>query len=194
MTRTLWLLMCACLLSSAGCQSLGDMNFFGWGEEKAPTKKPTQLYALWQEGVDVQLDNRQGGMAVPGFAGRVIFQSPSAGRFSETVAVEGTLLVSLYADGPQQNPQQPLETWTIKPEHMPQLLKKDLAGWGYALWLPWNTYNPAIRSGRLTVQFTTKEGDVLRGEPSQLLLQNSNQGGLPKPRVEIQQFQQRTWQ
>ncbi|MFO0813193.1 MAG: hypothetical protein U0796_08245 [Gemmatales bacterium] len=194
MTRMLWLLVITSCLLGSGCQTLSETSFFGFGEEKAPTGKPTEVVAFWQEGVDVQLDPRQGGVPIPGFSGRVLFHHQKPGKPAETVAVTGTLLISLYDDRPHQGPAQPLETWKILPEHMPQLMRKDLSGWGYALWLPWNTYNPNMRSCRLTVEFTTADGNVLRSEPTPILIQDARRGGMPKPQLEMQQVKKQTWQ
>ncbi|HMO34633.1 MAG TPA: hypothetical protein PKA06_01190 [Gemmatales bacterium] len=191
MTRTLWLLLCLSLPWHAGCLSLSEMNWNPWSKEQAPVAKPQELVAIWQEGVDVQLDPNQGGMPVPGFSGRVLFHELETGNKGRSVAVKGgTLLISFYEDKPYQGPPQPLETWTILPEHLPMLLRKDLSGWGYALWLPWNTYQPHIRSGRLVVQYTTRDGEVLRSPPVRIQTAEHQAGGLPKPQLQVQHLSQ----
>ena len=193
MTRMLWLLVLT--TCSLGCNTLSEAEFFADGSTKPGTGKPTSIYAIWQEGVDMQLDPRQGGLAVPGFSGKVNFQHQKAGSKAETVSAQGTLLVSFYPDLPNQvGPAQAMETWKILPEHLPPLLKKDVSGWGYVLWLPWNSYNPNIRSGRLTVEFTSMTGEVLRADTERIKIQDPSRMTGQRPRVEMEQFQQKTWQ
>lgn len=196
MTRMLWLLTCSTLLfNSLGCQSIGDLEIFSLGEETAPYKKPMELVSFWADGVEVQLDPRQGGTPMPGFSGRVIFHHLHASKPAETVAVDGTLLIQLFEENSNMGSGKPLETWTILPEHLPLLMKRDMSGWGYALWLPWTSCNPAIRSGKLIVKYTGKDGTVLQGAPMQIHMSDPNQGGgLAKPRLDVQRFNKNTWQ
>src|SRR5262245_11517674 len=114
MTRMLWILALSALLpTSLGCQGLQSWDLFSPTTETAPTGKPTEILAIWQDGVDVQLDRQNGGLPIPGFAGRVALMQERKGQPAQTVLVDGTLLVSLYDDRPSQGPPQPLETWTI---------------------------------------------------------------------------------
>lgn len=193
MTRTLWQSALLCLMLATGCQSMSDFNFNPWAEEKAPLAKPHEVVAIWQEGVDVQLDPNNGGVPVPGFSGRVIFHQLQSGKAGRSVAVNGTLLVSFFEDKPSQGPAQPMETWTILPEHLPMLMRQDLSGYGYALWLPWHTYHPSVKSGRLIVQYTSREGEVMRSEPVQIQIVDHNRGGMAKPQVNIEHKTKNTW-
>jgi hypothetical protein len=193
MTRTLWQSALLSLMLATGCQSMSDFNFNPWAEEKAPLAKPQEVVAIWQEGVDVQLDPNNGGVPVPGFSGRVIFHQLQSGKAGRSVAVNGTLLVSFFEDKPSQGPAQPMETWTILPEHLPMLMRQDLSGWGYALWLPWHSYHPGVRSGRLIVQYTSREGEVMRSEPVQIQIVDHNRGGMAKPQVNIEHKTKNTW-
>lgn len=195
MARMLWLLTSACVaLVGLGCQTFSDSETFSFHDEKPSHKKPTELIAFWQDGLDTQLDPRQGGQAVPGFSGRVIFHHQVTGTRAQTVAVDGTLLVQLYEDKPYSGPVKPLETWTILPEHLPMLMKRDLSGWGYALWLPWTSCNQNIQSGRLIVKFTGKDGSELQGEPMPVQMNNGRQGGIPRPQLSVERFPVNTWE
>jgi hypothetical protein len=194
MTRMLGFLVSMLLVGNLGCQSFSSFELPSFLEEKAPSGKPNEIAAMWQDGVDVQLDPNQGGLASPGFAGRVVFMEVRNGKPAETVAVDGTLIVKLYEDKPYQGPPTPMETWTILPEHMPGIMRRDLSGWGYVLWLPWSSYNRNLRSARLTVEFHPKDGSrPLQGEPTKIELQN-RRGGLPKPTMEVKTLSKNTWQ
>lgn len=190
MTRMLWLLAGLILLANAGCQTLAD--FTTPGDEKPSTGKPNEIGAIWQEGVDIQYDPNQGGNPVPGFAGRVFFMRKS-GKFSETVLVNNPVVISLYDDRPYNGPPQPLETWTILPEHLPLLVKKDMTGWGYSIWLPWHTYYPGLQNVRMIVEYQDKNGGKLHSDPSPINIQNNN-GGLPKPQLKVEKNSKNTWQ
>ena len=175
----------ALISTQLGCQSLSSTNFSSLWEEAAPTGKPTEIGAIWQDGVDVQLDANHGGMPIPGFAGRIFFMQAIKGQPAQTVLINGPMQIMLFDDRPVQGPPVPLETWTILPEHLPLLVKKDMTGWGYSIWLPWNTYNPSIRSVRMTVQYTDHDGTKLLGEPSVIQIRDNRNGGMPKPKLEI---------
>ncbi|MBL8822851.1 MAG: hypothetical protein JNJ77_09715 [Planctomycetia bacterium] len=196
MTRMLGKLVLLTLAMLAGCKTFSDTDFTSlWEEKKAPCGTPNELIAFWQEGVDVQLMAHQGGMPSPGFAGRVIFQQQKPGKPAETIAVNGTLIVRMYEDKPLQGGQlQPLETWTILPEHLPMLMRKDLSGWGYSLWLPWNTYNNALRSVRMTVEYQGNDGTKLMGTPMQIQIQDAHRMNEKKPELSVQRVPKKTWQ
>lgn len=196
MTRMLRVLAGIALLSttSVGCQTLNNTSFSSLWAETGPVGKPNEINAIWQEGVDVQLDPNHGGMPIPGFAGRVFFTKDRPGKPGQTVLVDGTILVQLFEDKPFQGPPVPLETWTILPEHLSMLVKKDMTGWGYSIWLPWNTFNLNIRTVKMTVQYIAKDGTKLQGSPMAISIQDSRRGGLPKPELTVkQQPPVKTW-
>ncbi len=100
----------ALLTSHAGCQS---MSFTAPWEVTTPIGNPTEVVAIWQDGVDVQLDANHGGMPVPGFAGRIVFMQSINGQQGQTILVNKPLTIMLFDDRPTQGPPVPLETWTI---------------------------------------------------------------------------------
>jgi hypothetical protein len=130
---------------------------------------------MWLDGVDVKPDSMQGGVLVPGFAGRIYFMRTRQGdEKGETVAVSGPIVIQAYLVQ-TQNQTVPLEQWTIQPEHLPLLLKRDMGGWGYSVWLPWNTYSPEIRQVRLIVFYQEKGQAVpVRSEAMPIRIQDPN--------------------
>lgn len=198
MTRMLmgWMVAGLCLCTCLGCQTLSSTDFTSLWEDKGTIGKPTEVGAIWQDGVDVQLDAQRGGMPIPGFAGRIFFMQTKTGKFGNSVLVNGTLQVLLYDDRPQQNPAQPvpLETWTILPEHLEALVKKDITGWGYSIWLPWNTFDRSVQTVTMTVKYTGRDGTKLTGEPIQIHIRDANRGGMPRPTLDVKQVPVKTWQ
>src|SRR6516165_8764943 len=73
MARTSWSIVTLVLLGSAGCQSTSSFQFSTLWEDHAPVGTPNQVGAMWLDGVDVKPDSMQGGVLVPGFAGRIYF-------------------------------------------------------------------------------------------------------------------------
>ena len=174
------------------CQTMPSLEVASFWAAKGPTGRPTEIAAIWQDGVDVKLDGQNGGFPTPGFAGRIFFMQAREGMPGQTVLVNGTLKVLLYDDKPSQGPPQPLETWTILPEHMSLLIKKDLTGWGYSVWLPWNTYDQSIRNVRMIVEYTEKDGTKIPpSEPMMIQILDANKHG--KPVLETRQVQNKTW-
>ncbi|HQR09549.1 MAG TPA: hypothetical protein PLN21_22195 [Gemmatales bacterium] len=171
----------ALLMGNLGCQS---MSFTAPWTESAPIGNPTEVVAIWQDGVDVQLDANHGGLPIPGFAGRVVFMQSSNGQSGQSVLVNGPVKILLYDDRPVQGPPEPLETWTIKPEHLPLLVKKDMMGWGYSIWLPWNTYRKDIQNVKMTVEYTDAAGNKLLSVPGSIQIHDAHRGGMPKPQLE----------
>lgn len=181
------------LSSNLACQTLPSMDVTALWAEKPPVGKPTEIGAIWQDGVDVQLDGQNGGQPTAGFAGRIFFTQARDGQPGQTVLGNGSLQIQLFDDRPTQGPAAPLETWTILSEHQGPLVKKDLVGWGYSVWLPWNTFSRDIRTVRMIVLYTDKDGSSLRSEPMLIKIQDASQAGMHKPKVETQQFQKKTW-
>jgi hypothetical protein len=191
MTRTSWFLIGCLLLTAPGCHSL-DLDFSSAWEESAPRGKPNHLGVIWKDGVDVQLDPRQGGKEIPGFAGRLIFMRHKPNQHGDSVAVDGTVLIELFD---ATNPHAPIvarETWTIRPEDLPALLGKDITGWGYAIWLPWNTYDPNIRTLKMVARFTGKDGVTIVSEPNVIKVQPPRHAGLP-PQLSVMSTTQPPW-
>lgn len=46
-----------------------------------------------------------------------------------------------------------LEQWRFDPQTLKRLLKKDMIGQGYTLFLPWGTYRPDVRRVRVNVRY-----------------------------------------
>lgn len=183
MTRMLMGLAVGLMLfsGSVGCQS---MNFSAPWAESAPIGCPNEVVAIWQDGVDVQLDANHGGMPIPGFAGRIVFMQSNNGQSGQSVLVNGPVKILLYDDRPVQGPPEPLETWTILPEHLSLLVKKDMMGWGYSIWLPWNTYRKDIQNVKMMVEYVDSTGNKLLSVPGAIQIRDSNRGGMQKPQLQ----------
>jgi hypothetical protein len=72
-----------------------------------------------------------------------------------------------------------LERWTFDPLTLKRLLRKDIIGWGYTLFLPWSTYRPEIAVVRLKLCYQPKNGSPLYAESAVTL--NDKEGNAKGP-------------
>lgn len=174
--RSCFVLMCAVLVCVAGC-----VNTAPWiaKRESTPGGAPTQVVVTWEPRVIVTADTVNGGAPLPGLAGRLYLFSLDCGA---PVVHDGCLHAELYDMAAVAKGGQPvmLETWDIDAERMKLLLRKDIIGWGYTVFLPWSTYKPCINNVQLKVCYTTKSGVPLYAPTSPMRLLDSN---CPPPRV-----------
>ena len=95
--------------------------------------------------------------ATPGIAGRVYLFGPVP---DFPLAGDGSIVVDLFDDTPRNG--QPssvhLEEWRFDPVTLQRLLKQDMVGWGYTLFLPWGTHRPEARSVHLTLRYEPPQG------------------------------------
>jgi hypothetical protein len=131
---------------AAGCVTTGV-----GGDKPEPPPKPTaacQVVVTWQNRVQFAADPTNGGAPTPGFAGRVYLFGPDLGF---PVVATGTLVFDLYdetAGAPHL-----IERWNLDPETVKRLLKKDVIGWGYTVFLPSKEARPEMTKVRLRTAF-----------------------------------------
>jgi hypothetical protein len=159
----LFLLACA-----AGCESTGTFICTG---EQPPTGPVYQVVATWNNQVMTAPDPVHGGTATPGLAGRVYLFGP---QLDFPMEGDGTMVVDLYdpaspTKAPNGTPA-PLEEWRFDKDTLKRLLRKDMIGWGYTVFLPWGTYRDDIKEVRLQIRYEPLKGTPLYAESSPLSL------------------------
>lgn len=136
----------------AGCVSSG-MNFLWPGEGQAASGAACQVVATWQNNVLQVPDSTKGGQLMPGFAGRVyLFGS----NIDFPVVAEGSLIVDLVDE--TYDPATWVERWNIDAETFQRLMKKDIIGCGYTIFLPSKEYRPEMTKVRLRTCFQPVKG------------------------------------
>jgi hypothetical protein len=118
-----------------------------------------QVVATWNHQVVFAPDPTHGGTPTPGLAGRLYLFGPEV---SFPLVEEGSLIVDLFDDTkPATGDGQPLplEEWRLDPSTLKRLVKRDMIGYGYTLFLPWGTYKPEINQIHLKVRFATAKGN-----------------------------------
>jgi hypothetical protein len=111
------------------------------------------------------LDPVNGGAPLGGLAGRMYLFGPDLPGTKELpMAGDGKVIVDLYDDRPMAAGGQPvaLERWEFPPEVLRLLLRKDVIGWGYTVFLPWvKTYRPDITQVHVRVCYVPHDAAPL---------------------------------
>ncbi len=126
---------------------------------------PQSLAVVWSE----DILNVPGKPATRGFGGRIYFYNEK----SQAISVEGELTVHGYDEtfakpGGVVSPEAD-KTFKFTPEQFTQHFSQSDLGASYSVWIPWDNggYGKKIM---LIPSFITKDGRLIRGEPSKVTL------------------------
>jgi hypothetical protein len=163
------------LALAAGCIGTRPFTVLEGSKENPPVH---QVAATWQPNVIYTPDPAHGGTPIPGLAGRLYLFGP---EFGHPMISEGSVVVDLYDDTPVASggKAKMLEKWHLDKDTLKRLVRKDMIGEGYTIFLPWGTYRPEITQVHLMVSYTPTKGNPLYA-PSGPLNLTSN---LPAPQV-----------
>jgi hypothetical protein len=129
------------------------------GDKPPALGVPCQIVATWQTDVAYAPDPTHGGAMNPGLAGRLYL----FGKVIDfPMAAEGSLIVEMV-DESKDKPEA-VEQWRIDPGTMQRLLRQDMIGWGYTLFLPSGRYKPEMTKVRMRTCFTPVKGSPLFSE------------------------------
>jgi hypothetical protein len=139
-------------------QRTGRLRIIQRALKQAPTGPVCRVVARWETRLVETPDVVNGGVPLRGLAGRVYLLGPDlpSGEVSPSVSGDGEVIVDLYDDRPRAVGGEPvaLERWQFPPDVLTKLLRKDIFGWGYTLFLPWGkTYRPDITQVHLRVRY-----------------------------------------
>jgi hypothetical protein len=159
-------------LSLAGCVT--TQSWFRPKEAPPPVGPVLQVQAAWENKVMVTQDIVNNGTPLVGIAGRLYLFGQEAGH---PLLGEGSAVIDLYDVTPETTQGAPklLERWEVDRETLRRLARKDMIGWGYTLFLPWNTHRPEINRVQLQVRYLPDKGlplysrantVALRGDPA----------------------------
>src|SRR5262245_42339836 len=134
----------------------------------APPAGPVyQVVATWKNEVQYAPDPTHGGAMTPGLAGRLYLFGP---QIDFPLEGDGSVVVDLYNESPGVAGGQPvmLEEWRLDHDTLQRLLRKDVIGWGYTLFLPWGTCRPDVTQVRLRLRYDPAHGSPLYTESGPL--------------------------
>jgi hypothetical protein len=142
------------LALSGGCVLLDS--------DKSESLKPPppgdafQVIATWQNHVQFTPDPTRAGEPGPGLAGRLYLFGK---QIDFPLTGKGQLVVDLFDESSGEAVLQ--EEWRIDPITLDRLLRKDVLGWGYTLFLPWKNYRPDICKIRMRCRYEPDKGAPL---------------------------------
>jgi hypothetical protein len=139
----------AMLAGLSGC--LPELFTTDPNSQVALSTVPCQIHTRWDHQVHFTANTEDKGKEIPQIVGRVyLFGSD----LKTPIPARGTMQVYLYNDMPDApDKETPLEKWVIATNIVKVLERRDAAGWGYTMLLPWTTYRPDITHVRLMVRF-----------------------------------------
>jgi len=144
-------------LDVSKCKSL-------WPARQEKPQQPSNVVALWTEGVAHQ----SGGLAVRGFAGRVIFYDATG---ATPVKVDGTLTVYAFDEaGRGKSDTKPDRKYVFTPEQLANHYDPVKVGPAYAIWIPCDQADGFRKETSLIVRFTPRRGTLVVGEMAKLVL------------------------
>jgi hypothetical protein len=155
---------------SAGCET---MNSLTSSFDGPPAGSYTHVVAYWNPEIVHTPDPTHGGMDLPGIAGRVYFadDTPKLGanfsvdnpsQIEFKACGEGAIVVDLYDPNRSEKDSgaAPLGQWRYDSVTLQRLLRKDVIGWGYTLFLPWPDYKPEYTRIQLRLRFEPAKGGM----------------------------------
>lgn len=140
-------------------------------EAPPPPQSAFQVHATWENRVLITQDVVNNGRPLVGLGGRLYLFGQELGH---PVAGDGMAIVEV-ADVTHANAQTKpklIERWEIDADTLKRLLRKDMIGWGYSLFLPWQTYRPDITKVQLQVRYVPAKGMPLFSPPAVIALRN----------------------
>jgi hypothetical protein len=163
----------ACLLAG-GCVTPG---WFLHKHDEPPVGEVSQAVVYWSNQVAFAPDAVNGGVPVAVLRGRLYL---FGNRIDFPRAGDGMATVELYDLTPgnarlfdAQGHQLPLEVWNIYPADLRANMSRDMIGWGYNLFLPWDTYRPDVCQVQLKVCYQPSSGLPVYANSSPMTLNSA---------------------
>jgi hypothetical protein len=140
------------------------------------TEQPCQVMGRWETGVRSTPDPAHNGAPVAGIAGRVYLFGPEV---KYPLVGNGSITVALFDDARPPGPQGPVPVyqWNFDAGTLRRLLRRDVIGWGYTLFLPCLPACPQDDVQRmahvtLTVRYDQEKCATLFADPAKVTLTN----------------------
>jgi hypothetical protein len=155
---------------SVGCVSMKALVY-----PDKPVPPVSQIAATWENKVFYAPDPAHGGAPSPGLAGRLYLFGEETGH---PLVGDGSVLVDLFDDMAVASGGQPrlIEKWILDKDTVKRLLRKDMIGQGYTLFLPWGTFKPETTQVHLMVTYTPQKGNPLYSPSSTITLNKEDAG------------------
>jgi hypothetical protein len=145
-------------------------------------EEPRQVHFAWEGHVIQTRDTENGGRPLPGIAGRMYLFGDDVGF---PLLAAGDVQLEMF-DVKQDGKLVKLAEWNIDGATLARLTRRDgLIGWGYTLFLPWETYNPAVKKVQIQGKFMPKTGTALLSPPALVTLRQDDPPTLSSRQVPV---------
>lgn len=135
---------------------------------------------IWESRVIFAEDSVNRGAPLAGLACRLYFLSPEL----TPLLCEGKIQVQLSEKPTDGQQTRVLEQWNIDKDTLKRLARKDIFGWGYTLFLPWQTYRKDIELVQMHVAFLPENGaSPVYAPPAVVTLGNEGRVPIVQSRV-----------
>ena len=136
------------------------------------TEPACRLAARWEPTVRYTQDPMNNGAPLPGIAGRVYLMR--AGSEITTLVGNGSLTIELFDEAQPPGPQGPAPVyhWSFDAGTLQKLLRRDVVGWGYTLFLPCLPLRTDIANASIKVRYDQDKCLPLFAEPAKYSLSN----------------------
>lgn len=160
------------LLGTMLAPCTGCVTLTSWpGKPALPAPSPAcEVQSMWENRLLVTTDTVNHGAPLPGLAGRVYLYGndgsghPVIGAGKITVDV-----LDVSHPGPDGQPRW-IEQFNFDPDTLKLLLRKDLVGWGYTLFLPLSHHRPDMTHFQLKIAYVPDKGPPLYAAPTPVTL------------------------
>jgi hypothetical protein len=165
-------LLAASLLS--GCVTLDSLV----RKELTASPNVCQVVPIWDPRVTLTPDPARGGAPAPGLVGRLYLFGPTV---DFPLVGDGSVVVFLYNETPaaEGKGRVLLEQWNFDADTLKRLVKRDMIGLGYTLFLPWGTHHPSITHVQMQMKYEPRQGAPLFAPPIALTLEHPPEGSQP---------------
>ncbi len=154
----------ALVASGSGCTQwkISEHDLFPWRKDEPQV--PTRVVAMWNPTVLNQTDRP----STRGFGGRLMFYGA---KEDKSVMVEGTLVVYGFDETHSKKGEpRPQRKYVITRDQFARHYSKSAIGNSYSIWIPWDDAMGSPCKVSLIVRFIPKQGAVVIGEQTTLLL------------------------
>jgi hypothetical protein len=124
--------------------------------------------ATWQKNMAYAADPTHNGQMNPGLAGRLYLFGQ---QIDYPMTGNGALMVEMFDE--TQGPPVKVEQWSLDPVTLQRLLRRDMIGWGYTLFLPSGTWKPEMSKIRVRTCYHPKTGTPLYTENAVVLAETN---------------------
>jgi hypothetical protein len=182
-----WRLALGGFLTSGLCAFFGCATGVSFLDFTAPVPGTDiqRVVASWNSELQQIPGAAQATQGTPALAGQIHLFGPNG---EAPVLGDGDLVVELCREDQVGDDQAiiPLQEWRIDRASLQHFRRKDAAGWGYDLVLPWGNYSPTVTRIQVRMRFEPDGGKAVQAANVSLTLASASRQQPLKPSAPLQ--------